>query len=75
MFKDYPRIIAPIRVPTLVIQGKLDPYIPINQATRLRDTIPNCKLAVINNGAHFLPIDTPDEVAQRIGVFLSAKIF
>lgn len=71
VFKDYPRIIESIRVPTLVIQGRRDPYIPLNQATRLRDTIPNCKLILIADGSHFLPMDTSKEVGLEIGAFIS----
>jgi pimeloyl-ACP methyl ester carboxylesterase len=72
MFADYPTIIASIRAPTLVIQGRRDPYIPENQVTRLRDSIPGCRLSYIENGAHFLPLDTPKEVALQINNFLSA---
>ena len=70
VFRDYPQIIAAIDVPTLVIQGARDPYIPLDQATRLRDTIPGAKLVMIDDGAHFLPIDTPDKVAQEINAFV-----
>ena len=73
MFTDYPAIIDSIRAPTLVIQGRQDPYIPEDQVTRLRDTIPGCKLVFIENGAHFLPLDTPQEVAQEINDFLSGS--
>ncbi|MBI3163657.1 MAG: alpha/beta hydrolase [Chloroflexi bacterium] len=70
VFKNYPRIIESIHAPTLVIQGRRDPYIPLDQATRLRDTIPNCKLILINEGSHFLPMDTPDEVGREISAFM-----
>jgi pimeloyl-ACP methyl ester carboxylesterase len=71
MFADYPAIIASIRVPTLVLQGRRDPYIPESQVTRLRDTIPGCKLVFIEDGAHYLPLDTPSPVARQIKAFLS----
>ncbi|MBS4015786.1 MAG: alpha/beta hydrolase [Candidatus Latescibacteria bacterium] len=71
MFADYPTIIASICAPTLVIQGRCDPYIPENQVTRLRDTIPGCKLVFIEDGAHFLPLDTPQVAAREINDFLS----
>lgn len=71
MFADYPAIIASIRVPTFVVQGRRDPYIPESQVTRLRDTIPGCKLVFIEDGAHFLPLDTPQQVAREIKAFLS----
>lgn len=71
VFKNYPAIIASIRVPTLVLQGQRDPYIPKDQVTRLRDTIPGCQLAFIEDGAHFLPMDTPQAVGREITKFIS----
>lgn len=50
--------------------GRRDPYIPESQVTRLRDTIPDCKLVFIENGAHFLPLDTPQQVGREIQTFL-----
>jgi pimeloyl-ACP methyl ester carboxylesterase len=73
VFKTYPAIIASIRVPTLVLQGRRDPYITEDQVTRLRDTIPACKLVFIENGAHFLPMDTPVEIGREISQFVSQQ--
>ena len=70
VFKDYPKIIASIRVPTLILQGQHDPYIPASQALRLHEDIPDSKLVFIQDGAHFLPIDTPQEITQEINSFV-----
>ncbi|MCK4766465.1 MAG: alpha/beta hydrolase [Candidatus Aminicenantes bacterium] len=70
MFKDYPGIIKNIPVPTLVIQGKKDPYIPISHVHRLEKDIKESKLLIIEKGAHFLPIDTPEQVASAINKFI-----
>ncbi len=70
MFADYPRIIRSISVPTLIIQGRRDPYIPMDQALRLRQDIQGSKLKVVEDGGHFLPIDTPEAVAQALDEFL-----
>lgn len=70
VFRNYPQIIATLSCPTLIIQGARDPYIPLDQATRLRNTIPGAQLTIIDDGAHFLPIDTPDKVAQEINAFV-----
>lgn len=69
-FKDYPAIIKSIQVPTLIIQGKQDPYIPHAQVLRLHYNISHSRLRFIENGSHFLPIDTPEQVAQAINQFL-----
>ncbi|NJN44554.1 MAG: alpha/beta hydrolase [Anaerolineae bacterium] len=69
-FIDYPRIIRAITVPTLVVQGARDVYIPRKQAIRLRDDIPGANLILIPDGGHFLPIDTPEQVAEAINGFV-----
>ncbi len=71
VFADYPRIIRSIRVPTRILQGAHDPYIPHSQAARLRDDIPSAELTLIEDGAHFLPIDTPRQVAAAINEFFT----
>ena len=66
VFKDYPRIAASIDVPTLILHGRRDPYIPPTQATRLHQLINASKVIIIEDGAHFLPLDTPAPVACAI---------
>jgi 2-hydroxymuconate-semialdehyde hydrolase len=70
VFADYPHIIRAIQVPTLVIQGRRDPYIPASQAERLARDISGAELVWIDDGSHFLPLDTPEPVAQAINAFI-----
>lgn len=70
VFKDYPHIIKSIAVPTLVIQGRRDPYIPADQVLRLKQDIAQSTLIFIEDGGHFLPMDTPKQVAQAINAFI-----
>ena len=70
VFRDYPQIIQSISVPTLVIQGRHDPYIPPSQVIRLRDTIADAKLVFVEDGGHFLPIDTPATIACEVNDFI-----
>lgn len=69
-FADYPRIITEMSTPTLIIHGQQDPFIPLSHARRLQKDIANAQLVVIEDGAHFLPIDTPEQVAKAINNFL-----
>lgn len=71
MFADYPDIMKDIAVQTLLLHGQLDPFIPLEHAKRMDEDIPDSTLIIIETGAHFLPIDTPDEVAAAISAFLS----
>lgn len=73
VFKDYSRIVASIDVPTLIIQGRHDPYIPPSQATRLHQHITTSELLFVEDGAHFLPIDTPEQVARAINNFVGGQ--
>ncbi len=74
-FADYPVIIKSIDKPTLVIQGKNDPYIPVEHAKRLAIDIQNSKLVLLDNASHFLPIDVPMQVSSNIKNFLSGHFF
>lgn len=69
VFAEYPRIIKAIAVPTLVIHGRRDPYISLEHAMRLKQDIADSKLEIIDDGAHFLPMDTPKQVAALINRF------
>jgi pimeloyl-ACP methyl ester carboxylesterase len=71
-FARYPEFIRAIRVPTLVLQGARDPYIPQEHAERLARDIPGARLVLIEDGAHFLPMDTPLRIAEEINRFLGA---
>ena len=73
---DFPgaaRILKDIAVPTLLIHGRNDPYIPLEHARRMDEDIPDSELVIIERGAHFLPIDTPQEVAAALSAFLSPE--
>ena len=70
VFRDYPEIMKAINAPTLILQGRQDPYIPVNQATRAQKMIPNAHLIFVEDGSHFLPIDTPKVIADSIYDFL-----
>ncbi len=74
VFGDYPRIIKTIAVPTLIIQGRHDPYIPHNQVMRLRQDLPQSELVFIEDGAHFLPMDTPQQIAEHINRWVMTDI-
>lgn len=72
-FREYPRIIRGITVPTLILQGFVDPYIPHSQVFRLRDDIAGAELVFFERAAHFLPIDVPERVAAEINRFVGAR--
>lgn len=71
VFRYYPTIIRRVEAPTLVIQGAQDPYIPMEQVNRLERDLKRGKLEIISEGAHFLPLDVPDRVADDINRFFN----
>ena len=63
-----------VRVPTAVIWGAYDPYLPVALGRRLADAIRGATFDVIGDARHFTPEDSPREIAQIIGSLLkSAK--
>lgn len=72
VFSDYPVILRRIAVPTLVVHGCADPYIPIDHAGRLRRDVAGASLRMIADGSHFLPIDCPEAFAGALTDFFAA---
>ena len=59
-----------LRVPTAVVHGALDPFIPVSLSHRLQAAIPGATLDVIDGARHFTPLDAPDQVAEIVGALL-----
>jgi pimeloyl-ACP methyl ester carboxylesterase len=51
--------LSSITVPTAVVWGRGDPFIPVPVGERLRDAIPGATLDVVPSARHYLPEDTP----------------
>ena len=59
-----------VRVPTAVIWGADDPWLPVTLGERLRNAIPGATLEVIPGARHFTPHDAPERVAAALGALL-----
>ena len=59
-----------ISVPTSVVWGAHDPYLPLQLAQRLTAAIPGAALEVIDDARHFTPEDSPRAIAQHIAALL-----
>jgi len=73
MFAGYPAVMRDISVPTLVLHGAQDPFIPTAHAHRMDRDIPDSELIIIEGAGHFIPLDVPDAVAGALSDFLSAE--
>ena len=59
-----------MRVPTAVVWGAHDPYLPLPLGRRLADSIPGATFDVIPDARHFSPEESPREIAEMVGDLL-----
>ena len=62
--------LADIRVPTLVMGGRLDRLTPPERLSEIASAIPGAELTLTRRGSHALPVEQPDFVNLRIRRFL-----
>jgi pimeloyl-ACP methyl ester carboxylesterase len=62
-----------IRPPTLLVWGDDDTHIPITEALKLRDAIPNSKLIVFQRCGHLPPTEYPEKFVEVIADFCGTK--
>jgi pimeloyl-ACP methyl ester carboxylesterase len=58
--------LAEIRVPTLVVHGRRDPFFPVGNGEALAREIPGARLLVLADAATALPASTCDQVAEAM---------
>lgn len=64
-------LLPSVRVPTLVMAGAHDRFVPIDTLRRLAFATPTAQWVVVDDGSHALPAEFPDEVAERLLAFAS----
>ncbi len=62
--------LAGLRMPVLVVQGRLDRIVPPAAAEALVDAVPDGRLEVVDTAGHAPFMSHPDRVAAAIGDFL-----
>jgi pimeloyl-ACP methyl ester carboxylesterase len=58
-----------IRQPTMLVWGDEDDHIPLDDAFRLRDAMPNAKLIVFRNCGHLPPAEQPEKFVEAVADF------
>jgi len=58
-----------IRQPTMLVWGDQDDHIPLDDAFRLRDAMPNAKLIVFRNCGHLPPAECPEKFVEAVAEF------
>lgn len=68
----FPALLPALETPTLIFHGANDPAIPVCFAYRTAALIPNSKLTIVDAG-HFVPMNSPEIVAQGLNSFVRAR--
>jgi pimeloyl-ACP methyl ester carboxylesterase len=63
---------ASIERPVRILWGREDTWIPVEKGEKLRRTIPNAELTVIDDAGHLVIEEKPDQLAASIRAFLEA---
>ena len=66
--------LAEIGVPTAVICGSHDPFLPMSLARRLAAQIPGATIDVLSGARHFTPEEEPREVADILSGLLARPV-
>jgi haloalkane dehalogenase len=69
-FEPYQSKLAALEVPTLILWGQQDEYIPVDYASRFAREIPGSKLVLLDGVRHFLFDDEPERCAHEVITFL-----
>ena len=62
-------LLPSIRVPTLVVAGAHDRFVPIDSLRQLAFATPTTQWLVVDDGSHALPAEYPAEIAARVLAF------
>jgi haloalkane dehalogenase len=68
--KPYQPRLAALGVPTLVLWGQQDEYLPLDYASRFATQVPGSKLVLLEGVRHFLFEDEPERCAREVVDFL-----
>ncbi len=69
----WPRL-GELSVPTLVVGGTADLFLPIETLEATAAAIPGAELLVLSGGTHYLPVEFPGELAARVDRFLAERV-
>lgn len=63
-------LLPEIRVPTMVVAGARDDFVPLARLRAMAFAIPGARWEVLDEATHALPAEYPDELARRLDSFL-----
>lgn len=69
--EDIKPYLPKIKVPTLIIWGKNDKFVPVKDAYTMHKLVSNSKLTVIKNEGHLFPYQKPKEFIEIIKTYVN----
>ena len=72
-YEEIEALLPHLDVPTLVLVGDRDPFLAVEEAKRLVDTLPDAMLTVFKKTGHFVPEERPDGVAWHVADFFRSR--
>jgi pimeloyl-ACP methyl ester carboxylesterase len=67
-------VLRPLDRPALVLWGGHDPFVPVEQAERQRETFPSAEVVVLEDSGHWPHIDDPEGAAGVVVPFLKRHL-
>jgi pimeloyl-ACP methyl ester carboxylesterase len=67
-------VLATITIPTLVVAGQRDVLTPPELSLAIVERVAGAELFMLPDGTHFGPLEYPDEIADRIEVFITDRV-
>jgi len=55
-----------ISIPTLIIWGEHDAWLPVDQAHQLHQIVPDSQLCIVADAGHLVPLDAPKQLADEV---------
>ncbi|MEO8623072.1 MAG: alpha/beta hydrolase, partial [bacterium] len=63
-----------VLMPTAIVWGSHDPFLPMSLGRRLARTMPNATIDILSGARHFTPEEEPREVAEILGALLTRPL-
>jgi pimeloyl-ACP methyl ester carboxylesterase len=65
------RLYLTSQVPTLIVWGRADPFIPVHHAVAAHESMPSSRLVIFDGVGHFPHCEDPDRFVEVMGDFMN----
>ena len=71
---DAEAVLSTLNCPVLIVSGDRDPMTPDALSSHMAAMIPDAELMIVPGGTHYVPVEFPQEINQRIVAVLGEKL-